>query len=173
VTLSSAGKRLIAHLLDDVLAIATCGIGWLVWACFTFGNGQTPAKQLMGMRTVNLQTGVRAGWGRMFVREILAKSLVGFLLGWLILPYFWLLWDRDKQQLWDKLVDTTVVDDPQHQVGSEPGPPSPRYLQQPRQYQLPPTEQPTPWAEPPPSGYGQQGGYGHPQYPPPPGPPPR
>ena len=112
----------------------------------------------MGMRTVNLRTGVRAGWGRMFVREILAKSLVGFLLGWLILPYFWLLWDRDRQQLWDKLVDTTLVDDPQHQVRSEPGPPAPVSLQQPRQpYQLPPTEQPTPWAEPP------QSGYGHPQ----------
>lgn len=61
VTVSSAGKRLIAHLLESGLVLVTCGIGWLVWACFTFGNGQTPAKQLMGMRTVNLQTGVGAG----------------------------------------------------------------------------------------------------------------
>jgi len=182
VIASSAGKRLVAHLLESMLVLVTCFIGWLIWALFTFANGQTPAKQLMGMRTVNIVTGTRAGWGRMFVREVLAKLLVGFFLGWLIVPYFWLLFDKNKQQLWDKVVDTGVVDDPHGLVGNQPRPTAP-YVQQPQQqYQLPPSEQETQWGYPPRGGYGQQGGYGQyggygqqggygqPQYPPPPPP---
>ena len=26
--------------------------------------------------------------------------------------YFWLLWDSERQELWDKMVDTVVVNDP-------------------------------------------------------------
>jgi len=29
-----------------------------------------------------------------------------------VFVYFWLLWDRDNQELWDKIVGTVVVDDP-------------------------------------------------------------
>jgi len=189
VVVSSAGKRMIGHLLESVLIVATCGIGWLIWALFTFANGQTPAKQIMGMRTVNITTGTRAGWGRMFVREALAKPLIGFFLGWLILPYFWLLWDKNKQELWDKLVETGVVDDPNGLVSSQPQAAS-YYVPPPQQqYQLPPGEQETQWGYPPQGtygqqggydqqagygqqgGFGQQGGYGQPQYPPPPPPP--
>ena len=32
----------------------------------------------------------------------------------------WLLWDKDKQQLWDKLAGTVVVDDPDKQLGPSP-----------------------------------------------------
>lgn len=143
VLVSSAGKRLVGYLLESALILVTCVIGWLIWALFTFGNGQTPAKQLMSMRVVNLNTGVRAGWGRSFVREFLAKALIGFFLGWLLFPYFWLLWDKNKQQLWDKLLDTAVVDDPNGLVGSVPSG-SAGYFQQPQpRYQLPPSEQPT------------------------------
>ena len=93
VLVSSGGKRFIGYLLESALIMVTCGIGWLIWAAITFANGQTPSKQLMGMRTVNIATGSRAGWGRMFVREVFAKSLIGIFLGWLVVPYFWLLWD--------------------------------------------------------------------------------
>ena len=181
---SSVGRRLGAHLLDGLIAIVTCGIGWLIWAFIIYGDGQTPAKRLLGMRVVNITTGVRAGWGRMFVREHVCKLLIGFLLGWLIFPYFWLVWDRNRQELWDKMVDTAVVDDPNGLVGSIPQPMS-GYLQQPGQHQLPQAGQPAPW-EAQPGGYGQQGGYqppggyqqpgpsgqqgGYPPYPPPPPP---
>ena len=185
VVVSSAGKRLIAHLLEFGLMLVTCFIGWLIWALFTFANGQTPAKQIMGMRTVNIVTGARAGWGRMFVREVCAKSLIGFFLGWLVFPYFWLLWDKNKQQLWDKMVETTVLDDPNGLVTAQPWGAAPSLQRPQQQYQLPPSEQPTQWGDPrqggygqqggydQPGSYGQQGGYGQPQYPPPPPEPPR
>jgi len=30
--------------------------------------------------------------------------------------YFWLVWDRDNQELWDKLAGTVVVNDPTRQL---------------------------------------------------------
>ena len=163
---SSAGKRLLAFVLDSVLILFTCAIGWLIWAMFTFANGQTPAKQIMGMRTVTIGAGTRAGWGRMFVREMLAKPLIGIFLGWLIVPYFWLLWDKNRQQLWDKMVGTAVAVDPKRPVSDQARPAAP-YVQQPQhvlapqpQVQLPPAGQEKPRGDPRQDGYGQQSGYG-------------
>jgi hypothetical protein len=33
-----------------------------------------------------------------------------------MLAYFWLVWDVDNQELWDKVMGTIVVDDPLKQV---------------------------------------------------------
>jgi uncharacterized RDD family membrane protein YckC len=119
VTLASPGKRLGAMLLDAVLASVTLGIGWLVWALIVYGRGQTPAKQLLGMRYVTVASGRGAGWGRTFLREFIVKSIVGLVASLTIvglLAYFWLIWDRDNQELWDKVVGTVVVDDPSKQL---------------------------------------------------------
>ena len=114
VRLSSAGRRFGAYCLDLLLMVVTLWIGWIVWSLIVWTRGQTPAKQLLKMRTVDLRDSRAAGWGRMFLREILAKFVVG-LLAYVTLGivYFWLLWDDDKQELWDKMVNTIVVDDPQ------------------------------------------------------------
>ena len=174
VILSSSMKRLGAHLLDGILCLVTCVIGWLVWSLVVYANGQTPAKQLLGMRVVNMTAGVRAGWGRMFVREHLVKLLIGLFLGWLVIPYFWLLWDKNRQELWDKMLDTVVVDDPNGLVTNVPqgGWPQGQFGPPPEQPGLPPA----PWDSPT-IGYGQPGGYeqprgqgGYPPYPPPPPP---
>lgn len=184
IVTSSSGKRFVAYLLEIALVMVTCAIGWLIWALIVFGRGQTPAKQIMGMRVANMTTLTRSGWGRTFVREVIAKGLIGIFLGWLIVPYFWLLWDKNRQQLWDKMVDTVVVDDPNGLVtdvppgGGQYGQQS-QYLQQPgQQYQLPASQQPGAWDQQQGGygqqgggygqygGYGQQGGYGQPQYPP-------
>lgn len=102
-------------MLEGLLLLLTLVIGWFVWALVAFGRGQTPAKQVLGMRVVNLSTGRSAGFGRMAVREIIAKPVIGVLgsiavVG--IVADFWLLWDKDTQELWDKIVDTVVVNDP-------------------------------------------------------------
>lgn len=115
VTLSTAGKRFGALLLEALLAVVTLGIGWLIWALIIFGRGQTPAKQLLDMRVMHHPERRAASWGRMFVREIVAKQIIGFvaavtLVGFVL--YLWLLWDKQNQQLWDKVVDTVVVEDP-------------------------------------------------------------
>jgi uncharacterized RDD family membrane protein YckC len=92
-------------------------IGWLIWSLIVWGRGQTPGKQVLGMATVSLRRGRRASWGAMFVREVIAKGIIG-MLGWLTLGiiFFWLVWDKNNQELWDKIVKTIVVNDPQKQL---------------------------------------------------------
>ena len=117
VTLASPFKRLGAHLLDAVLVACTLFIGYFIWMLIAYGRGQTPAKQLLGMRYVTLSSGTASGWGRTFTREALAKPIVA-LLGSMTfgIVYFWLVWDRDNQELWDKLAGTVVVNDPTRQL---------------------------------------------------------
>ena len=113
VRISSAGRRLGAHLLDGVLMVFTLFIGWIVWSLIVYGKGQTPGKQLLGMRAVKLSTGRRAGWGTMFVREWIAKSVIFVLSIFTFgIVNFWLCWDSKTQELWDKMVGTVVVNDP-------------------------------------------------------------
>lgn len=41
--------------------------------------------------------------------------MIGILSGLVVIGIvvnFWLLWDKDTQELWDKIVDTIVVNDP-------------------------------------------------------------
>lgn len=113
VHLSSPGKRLGAHVVDLVLMLVTLFIGWLIWSLIIWTKGQTPGKQLLSMRTVRLRDSKVAGWGTMFLREVIAKTVIG-VLGFLTfgIIYFWLIWDKNNQELWDKVIDTVVVDDP-------------------------------------------------------------
>jgi uncharacterized RDD family membrane protein YckC len=117
IVLSSAGRRLGGFLLDGLLIACTLVIGWIVWTLIVWTQGQTPAKQLLGMRVVRLDTRTHAGWGRMFLRDFVGKLIVA-VIGSLI-PFIgnvvadcWLLWDKDKQELWDKIAGTVVVNDP-------------------------------------------------------------
>jgi uncharacterized RDD family membrane protein YckC len=114
VHLSSPARRFGGYLLEGLLAGVTLGIGWLIWSFVVFGPGQTPAKQILNMRAVTLRTGRSSSWGRMFVREFIAKPLMG-VLSFLTLGIanFWLVWDSRNQELWDKVVGTIVVNDPQ------------------------------------------------------------
>jgi uncharacterized RDD family membrane protein YckC len=112
IALSSAGLRLGGFILESVLIVCTLVIGWLIWAFVVFPRGQTPAKQLLHMKCVHLPDGHPAGWWRMFFREFIAKGLIGIIAAFtLFIPYFWLLWDRNRQELWDKLATTLVVND--------------------------------------------------------------
>jgi uncharacterized RDD family membrane protein YckC len=114
VQLSSVGKRLGGYALELVLIVFTAFIGWFVWSMIVWSRGQTPAKQILKMRVVNLQTAKRATWGRMALREFVGKGAVGLVIaatafGFIL--YFWLLWDKQRQELWDKIASTVVVDD--------------------------------------------------------------
>ena len=113
VGLSNVGMRLGAFLLDVLLAIVTLFIGWLIWSLIIWGRGQTPGKQLLNMRVVKKDTGQAASWGTMFLREIPCKFIIGLVASITIfIVYLWPLWDKENQELWDKMVDTVVVDDP-------------------------------------------------------------
>jgi uncharacterized RDD family membrane protein YckC len=115
--LSSVGKRFGAYCLDVVLAIVTLGIGWLIWALIILGRGQTPAKQILNMRVVDVETGQVPSWGMMFVRDFVLKGLVmsiviSITFGLGLILYFWLTWDDKNQELWDKIIGSVVVEDP-------------------------------------------------------------
>jgi uncharacterized RDD family membrane protein YckC len=114
--LSSPGRRLIASLLDVLLAVVTLGIGWFIWSLVVWGQGVTPAKKIMKMETVKADTGTTLTWGQMFVREVLVK---GILLGILstitfgimgIVGPLLILAGTLRQTLWDRIYKTLVVD---------------------------------------------------------------
>lgn len=121
IVLSSAGRRFGGYLLEGLLVVCTLVIGWFIWTLIVWAQGQTPAKQLLGMRVVRLDTRAYAGWGRMFLRDFVGKGIVWlvgvalFAIG-AVIADCWLLWDKDKQELWDKLAGTVVVNDPDKQL---------------------------------------------------------
>jgi uncharacterized RDD family membrane protein YckC len=117
IHLSSPARRFGAYLLDLIVATFTLYIGWLIWAIIVWSRGQSPGKQILGMRCVKLGTGTKATWGTMFVRDFVCKGLLFgilavFTFGIGLILYFWLTWDSKNQELWDKMVGTIVVDDP-------------------------------------------------------------
>jgi uncharacterized RDD family membrane protein YckC len=117
VRLTSAWGRLGGNLLEGLLMLLTLVVGWVVWSIVVWGRGQTPAKQLLGKRVLQRDSLTATGRGRMCVRELLCKGLIGFLSNLIVVGfvvYFWLLWDSDRQELWDKMVGTIVVDDPEN-----------------------------------------------------------
>src|SRR5438067_8171963 len=67
--LASKGKRFGAFLLEAVLAIVTLFIGWLIWSIIIWSKGQTPAKSILKMRVLKLDTGRAASTGDMALRE--------------------------------------------------------------------------------------------------------
>jgi len=108
IVTTSARRRLVGFVLDIVLFVVTLGIGYLIWALIVFRGGRSPAKQLLGMRVIKLKDDRPAGWWRMVWREI-AKAL----LLTVFVSAFWILWDYDNEELWDKMAETLVVDWPQ------------------------------------------------------------
>ncbi|MFF3328364.1 RDD family protein [Streptomyces sp. NPDC002888] len=112
--MATIGLRFGGYLLESVLIVCTVGIGWLIWALFLFPQGQTPAKQLLQMRIVHIAEPRTARFWRMFFRTFIAMPIVSVLATFtFLIPYFWLFWDRNRQELWDKLASTLVVKDRQ------------------------------------------------------------
>ena len=103
--LSSAGRRFGGYLLEGLLFICTLGIGWIIWTLVAWARGQTPAKQCSACASSG-ETRAHAGWGRMFLRDFIGKLLVSLTFGLLfiggVIADCWLLWDKDKQELWDR-----------------------------------------------------------------------
>lgn len=121
IVLSSAARRFGGYLLEGLLILCTLVIGWIIWTLVVWAQGQTPAKQILGMRVVRLDKRTYAGWGRMFLRDFVGKLIVGVVAS--LIPFIgnviascWLLWDKDRQELWDKIAGTVVVNDPQRRL---------------------------------------------------------
>jgi uncharacterized RDD family membrane protein YckC len=131
VTFTTAGRRFGQYLLDILLAIVTLGIGYLIWSLFIWRRGETPAMQILRIKCVKLETGQAATWGTMALREFVGKYIVMGLISsiffpaWIVLV-FMLMWDKNKQELWDKIAGTIVVSNyPEPvEVGAPEAPPA-------------------------------------------------
>jgi uncharacterized RDD family membrane protein YckC len=111
--------RLGAYALDGGLVILTLGIGWFIWSMIVWGEGQTPAKKILKLRTINATNGRPASWGHMGLREFLVPmavsigSLATSGLGWIawivleIVMYF----NKGGRTLRDLWVKTAVVNE--------------------------------------------------------------
>lgn len=131
--LASRGKRFGALLLEILLVVVTLGIGWLIWSLIVYSRGQTPAKQMLQMRVIRVEGQQAAGWGWMALRELVLKAAIVFLLAgvvllgivWVIVNGIVLLNNDRNQALWDKMVKTVVISDPDNLYRPRP---KPRYV---------------------------------------------
>ena len=119
--LSSRKRRFGAFLLEIPLGLVTLGIGYVIWALIVYARGQTPAKQVLSMRVVRLKERRTANWGWMALRQIVLGALIGFALdffasglsfAWLLINGIVLISTSRRQAVWDMMVDTVVVHDP-------------------------------------------------------------
>lgn len=87
-------------------------IFWRIWC---LRNGQTPGKSFLQLYVMR-EDDTRAGGWYTFLREWIIKSLLFLVvlstISFGIVPIIagaWLLWDRDRQTLWDKVVSTSIA----------------------------------------------------------------
>ena len=111
VVLTSKSSRLLCALLEVVLAVLTIGIGYFIWQFFTYRTGQTPGKKLMGIRVVSLNDGKALPFWMTLLREWIVKGFIGGIT--FGIAYIWIMFDAKNQGLYDKVLNTVVVDDPQ------------------------------------------------------------
>ena len=122
VSLSSPGKRFVGLLLESALVVVTLYVGWLVWSLVVWANGQTPAKQILGMKVYRPGGRRAASWGVSCLREVVGKGIVLTLVSLITLGIGWLvavlmIFGNRHQTLWDKVAGTVVVDDPHRVLG--------------------------------------------------------
>lgn len=68
-------------------------------------RGQTVGQMAMGIRVIDFNTGGSIGYGRAFIRWLVA--IISFLA--LFIGYLWMLWDKEKQCWHDKAANDVVV----------------------------------------------------------------
>lgn len=122
VSLASPWRRLAAVLLEVLLLAVTAIVGWIVWAIVVARRGQSPAKQLLGLRVI--RPGHRRPAGLVWM--VLVRGLVGawaavigivVTLGALFLLPFW---DRYNRTAIDLMSDCWVVVDPRDAYRADP-----------------------------------------------------
>ncbi len=107
---------LLVVVIAVAVALSVVFVGYTIWWLFALRRGQTPGKQIVGIRVIR-DDGSPSGWGYTFLREFVIKFLlVGFLTEATfgiarLVDYLWPLWDRAEkmQTLHDKLLGTLVV----------------------------------------------------------------
>jgi uncharacterized RDD family membrane protein YckC len=113
-TLATPGERFLQALLEVGLSIVTLGIGYLIWSLIVWQDGQTPGMRIMHLRCVRKLDRSQATWGTMALRQIVGgilQAILDYIIVGIVL-LFMILWDKDRQMLWDKVAGTVVIKDP-------------------------------------------------------------
>ena len=111
IPLASVGRRIGAYFLAIPLIIVTLGIGYLIWGLIVWGRGQTPALQVLGMRTWHPESRQVPGFGRMALREIVGGIVEGI---WIIglISFIMMVTGRERKAIHDHIAGTVVLYDP-------------------------------------------------------------
>jgi uncharacterized RDD family membrane protein YckC len=115
VRLASLGQLIASFCLAISLFVVTLGVGYIIWAVAIWGQGHTPAQQLMRLRCWLTETGRVASREDMAVRQVLGLAFGGQLL----IGVWLMLFSRAHKSLGDYLAGTVVVHDPDRVL---PGP---------------------------------------------------
>ena len=116
---ASFQHRLGAIVLDATLIVLTLGIGWVIWSFIVWGEGQTPAKKILKLRTINFTNGRPAAWGHMGIREALVPttvSIASFFTGgiasiaWIVVEIVF-YFTKNQRTLRDYWVKTAIVNE--------------------------------------------------------------
>ena len=83
-------------------------VGYEAW--FTTVSGQTIGKRALGIRVVLVGGTEPPGLGASVVRAALPvlMGVVTFGVAWIV-PYLWVIWDRDRRGLHDRAAGTEVI----------------------------------------------------------------
>jgi len=104
------GVRFGALLLDSLLFIVTCGIGWLIWDIVLWQQSTSPAKKMLNLKIVDINTGAPASMVQMLLREGLGKIVLSAITGIVgIISAVLILVVPSRQGVWDYISKTTVV----------------------------------------------------------------
>jgi len=97
-----------AYVLAVLLFIVTLGVGYLIWSVVTWGQGQTPAQRIRGLRCWRPETGRVADRGQMALRQFTGLVLNGQLLigVWIMLS------SMSEVSVGDIFAGTVVLRDP-------------------------------------------------------------
>jgi uncharacterized RDD family membrane protein YckC len=117
--LASVGRRIGAYFLAIPLAIVTLGIGYIIWGLIVWGNGQTPALQVLGMRCWRPETNRVPGFWYMALREIaggILENLLGLIT--LITSFVLMVSGRERKSIHDYIAGTVVLYDPNKVLAS-------------------------------------------------------
>ena len=111
--LANPGRRIGAYFLAIPLAIVTLGIGYAIWGLIVWGNGQTPALQVLGMRCYRPEDNRVATFWWMALRETVGIILDAIL--WIVtelVSLIFMLTRPDRRTLHDLVAGTVVLHDP-------------------------------------------------------------
>ena len=105
------GVRLWATILDGLLFVVTCGIGWLIWDIVLWQKSTSPAKKMLNLKIVDIKTGAPASMQQMLLREVLGKLILGSVTSGVstLIGAVLILVVPSRQGVWDYISKTTVV----------------------------------------------------------------